>query len=1168
LPFRLILVDFSGHAIRSLGRKEEGMVWVPDWLKPRARRVVGVGAQISDEASNSTAAEIYASATNAGRQVIEIVRPHLATGSCLIVTGYQDFFSSLSIILAEIPEISTRDGGCIRIAFGVDTNNAPGFSGRGRTVGQVVKDHFLSQRGLAVEDAADLKAVLAADAIRSGAIDLRVFDPSLAQEVMGVSGGRRLHAKIVTSELGSITGSANFSRAGLYHNIEFADDFSEEGPDGPAQEAAKERRTAAELIWSSSVDWNAEALEILEALLRPVCPEDAMARLLHEQTSFRPWSMNHLADVVGRNPFAHQVDLVYEASHIAYEHGFAFVESPTGSGKTEIGKHLGWTLARTFEAAVGADHTGQLPRGGAMVIAPPKVIKNWKDKAPRTLTAVANTRVASRKKTGAEEEVEPAHRIDQYGVVIIDESHTMTPGFEESSKRAEAIEFAPPSWNICLSATLLGNKDVDWLAHMQEKRASIFMSPSYLEEMKALFERETDLTRMMEGQSTADALSGDAREALSNMLSPFLAHRQRACVGESADRTPVADKASYPPFVLHPRPKALSLSPRQAATVDEIVQLTSELAPGRRVTSVTTSRFGTKAERRHNQNSLYARNLLNVLRANSAQAVWEMEHGAIGRQLRKFEREERRKAGFDNPLQGDLFAAAGDPLEDAPTPKCDALQDLLGRAEVQRIDERRYAEALKIQKAHRRVVFLAERVDTLQIFAEELARRSAADGSAHTNFVASSDPSSNGGPTKEEARRAVGAICGGEERHFRQIKDGDKIEAHFRPGGERAPDGDASIFLTYQMAEGINLQSADALVLLGVTSNLKELIQGLGRIDRIDSKHSLIHYYLIDIPVARIASDEKVAQRLENYRALSGRERLEAATEVEGDTQVILEGVAAYLREPRALRANNFHDVLSEIRGWVDPARYDTIAGLQISGLWGAELALLDGAEAFTVLHLRGEDGHGQRRGAFAPPRLVMIDAAGEVERNQILCAQSLRRAYRETLDQGLETAAPDASRIMAALEALSSRIDGLKDWDLRPERTVSLLQSLSVFLGEPETDAPVADLGMEAAADEEMFGDISLQGLEYLAETWARFLDPYWVIAKQKVRERFASAESQSYISIAEIMRHLDEDLLEREKIRGTMRSALEAARGMGLKTQVSERIAVAFVSPGRMLN
>lgn len=161
------------------------MVWVRAWLKPRARRVVGPGPQVSPEAPGEPV-ELYESATNVGRQVIEIVRPHLATGACLIVTGYQDFFSSLSIILREIPDISARDGAHIRIAFGIDTGNAPGFAGRGRTIGEAVKAHFLSQRGLAVEDAADLQAILAADAIRAGVIDLRVFDLAFLSRVSAV----------------------------------------------------------------------------------------------------------------------------------------------------------------------------------------------------------------------------------------------------------------------------------------------------------------------------------------------------------------------------------------------------------------------------------------------------------------------------------------------------------------------------------------------------------------------------------------------------------------------------------------------------------------------------------------------------------------------------------------------------------------------------------------------------------------------------------------------------------------------------------------------------------------------------------------------------------------------------------------------------------------------
>lgn len=111
---------------------------------------------------------------------------------------------------------------------------------------------------------------------------------------------------------------------------------------------------------------------------------------------------------------------------------------------------------------------------------------------------------------------------------------------------------------------------------------------------------------------------------------------------------------------------------------------------------------------------------------------------------------------------------------------------------------------------------IAPNTATLEIFAEALASRG-----HHTNFVV-------GKQTKGD-ERAVKAIFGTGQDGFKRITHGKSVESYFRPGGKNAPEGPASVFLTYKMAEGINLQSADTLVLLGITSNLKELIQGLGR---------------------------------------------------------------------------------------------------------------------------------------------------------------------------------------------------------------------------------------------------------------------------------------------------------------------------------------------------
>jgi hypothetical protein len=55
-----------------------------------------------------------------------------------------------------------------------------------------------------------LHAVLAYDAIASGAISLRIFDADLARERLGRSHAM-LHSKLYVSDSGALAGSANFS---------------------------------------------------------------------------------------------------------------------------------------------------------------------------------------------------------------------------------------------------------------------------------------------------------------------------------------------------------------------------------------------------------------------------------------------------------------------------------------------------------------------------------------------------------------------------------------------------------------------------------------------------------------------------------------------------------------------------------------------------------------------------------------------------------------------------------------------------------------------------------------------------------------------------------------------------------------------------------------------
>ncbi|AML50195.1 hypothetical protein RC74_01960 [Falsihalocynthiibacter arcticus] len=1126
------------------------MISLPKWLLARPRKLSMTSDPLLEPVE--AAASSHSVGTNIDNPVIDIYRPHIQSGDCLIATGYHDFLSSLSILLRELPQLRATNPAeqvRIRIAFGIDTGNTSRI-GRTVPVSEEMRLYWLARSGLRVEDHSDLMAVLAREAIASGKIQIRVFDPALAKELYGISGDRRMHAKIVSSPLGAVAGSANFSRSGLYRNIEYADGLS-----SGSHELEGERQKAAEQIWEASVDWTKEALEILDKLIRPVSAELAVARTIVEQKGFAPWLSGDRTEITGHSLYDYQQELTYEASAITYEHGIAFVEAPTGSGKTEIGCHLGEVLSDTFRDVVPPSPVHNVSRKNAAVIAPPRVVPSWEKSKTNAVTVIANSSLTKKSLRGVGSDEQDGLRLDQFGVLIIDESHTVTPGFEQASQRAAAIELAPPSWNVCLSATLLGNRDVDWLSHMQEKRASIFMTPVYIQRMGELFEREAqrsvedfalvDQLTAIEGPETA--LSQSARRELSDMMAPFLTRRQRHCVGEGN----VPGRQTYPVLRSHGRPKNLAATAAQIERLEEVATLCRELAPGSTITAVERSRFGNISTRRNTQDQLYIRNLLNILRANSAQAAWEMERGVIGKWLRDFEARNSIKKKKSDPGQLELFDDLS--LDDASTPKCDSLTKMLGSKQLKDLDRKRYRACADIQKRKDRVVFLAERTDTLEIFAQEMTK-----SGHHTNYVVGNRPKGEVNALSDLYCENAGA--------FERIANGRSVESYFRSGGRRAPKGPASVFMTYKMAEGINLQSGDTLVLLGLTSNLKELIQGLGRIDRIDSQFDEVNYHLIDFPVGHFASDEKIAQRISNYRALSGEELTEVLDQLEAeDTEAILESVISYLRAPRVLRSNNYHDLLSRLSRQIRPAPLADVAKAKIEGTWGAELALISGREAFTMLHLKGADSHG----SFLPPRLLMIQQSvsegAVLVRDQIVCAQQLEVAYERTLSLGLENETPTQAQITVALASLASHVDELTEWDLRPSRLESLLKALAAFLTRHNPKLIVkADLG---SVDQELFGHLSLQGLEMIGESWGRLIDPFWEQVKQEVRTSFAyEGLPQGYIALEQVLQKLETDYLNRDLILEKMLKVLEEAEQISARheAEIASRIAVAFFSAG----
>lgn len=413
--------------------------------------------------------------------------------------------------------------------------------------------------------------ILAIEAIERGIIALRVYDPDLAQPLVG----RRppmLHAKLVVGHDHALSGSSNFSNGGLRRNLEFMDDAV------GTPDLAIARRQAAEQFWLMGRDWNEDALEILRSLVRLVSPEEAVARTIIEAKGFVPWIAGGETSA-GRLPQPFQADLIYEAAGTIHEHGFAFVEAPTGAGKTDVGKHLAALLPVAHDQTVFSwGERADQRRLGSLALIPASVFSNWTTNAPVNFTPVKHSHL-SKTKASEEQELEVINRaVRSAASMIVDESHRLSSRFLAPSNRSQVFERTPAIWTACLSATLMGNQGLDGLLAFHEKRASVYVPPVITDQINVHFNRVrqrgalvTELAvqkrRIEERQRQADFFETESdlqgkiealertveqkglqlrmlQAELADALAPYVVRRQRDCIGESSQRNSASFK--YP----------------------------------------------------------------------------------------------------------------------------------------------------------------------------------------------------------------------------------------------------------------------------------------------------------------------------------------------------------------------------------------------------------------------------------------------------------------------------------------------------------------------------------------------------------------------------------------------------------------------------------------------
>jgi len=286
-------------------------------------------------ASTESDFALFRAATNVDTSVLEILRPIVLGEDVTIVTGYASLLSVLSLVASLRPGITFAERGTVRIILGEEDRPAGRTPYPAPMTPARLRAIFLHPAGVAMSDPRDVRAATAREALRRGAIRVRVVDATKLGK--GMTG---LQANLIVGEDFAMLSSGGFSRRDLLERAVMADRVSNETP------AYEARRKAAEMLWSAGQSCTREVGEILDALFAPVEPRAAARRAVKVARTFPLFETE-------TNQPGISADLVGQALARVYENGFAFVRVPAGAGQSEIAATLDRRLAFNAERMIG-----------------------------------------------------------------------------------------------------------------------------------------------------------------------------------------------------------------------------------------------------------------------------------------------------------------------------------------------------------------------------------------------------------------------------------------------------------------------------------------------------------------------------------------------------------------------------------------------------------------------------------------------------------------------------------------------------------------------------------------------------------------------------------------------------------------------------------------------
>jgi superfamily II DNA or RNA helicase len=620
-----------------------------------------------------------------------------------------------------------------------------------------------------------------------------------------------------------ITGSSNFTQAGLIDNLEFNVELKNRSDYDFARHKFEE-------LWKDAVDVSEKYVQTIQEktwLSQNITPYQLYLKFLYEY--FKD-ELNQTEEVFVKyfptefNKLEYQEQAVLNAKKILIEYGGVFISDVVGLGKTFISAML----------------AGQLD-GRTLVIAPPMLLEKAN---PGSWTNVfSDFRVPADFESIGKLDDLIDRGTEKYMNIIIDEAHRFRTETNVTFEKLAGI--CRGKRVILVTATPYNNTPQDILSLLKLFQPAKRSTIPNLPDLEGFFNRLERKLKKLDRQKDYDTyirtVKENAREIREKVLKYLMVRRTRTEIEKYFSNDIIKQKLKFP-NVEKPTPLFYELNENEDEIFNKTIELITQQFKYSRYMPMLY--YQGKIDKLEQQSQRNMGRFMKILLVKRLESSFFAFRNSVDRFLHSYEMFIRE---FDN---GNVYVSkkyTNKIFELLENDDDEAVQILIDEGKAERYDSKEFSETLRPDLQHDHDILLKVknlwsniiRDPKLLKFLHELSTASVLKNNHLIIFTESKETANYLFKNlNEKYPDQVLCYTGDSSESTR-----DKVIENF-DARARHPQNDLRILVSTEvLSEGVNLHRSNTVINYDIPWNPTRMMQRVGRINRVDIKHDTIYTF-------------------------------------------------------------------------------------------------------------------------------------------------------------------------------------------------------------------------------------------------------------------------------------------------------------------------------------